>query len=224
MFHNAPSAFGASINRTPGRSIIHNDENAMSSHNQLKSHSSKKSQGGGLGGGGGGGALKSLNTNLKPSFANMNAKTPLGKASSTNTRRRALGDISNRKGSGTGTGTGGGDGKNVSIAKQASVKKSSKSQFPASTVKTKTVSFAIHKSSDLSKADLVPKQSVALNQKMKSSLRRRSTAEVEDIELSAGRTWYVSFNGLFALSCLDHSLIKTDHSLCIHSGSKNEHY
>ena len=132
MFHsNAPSSFGASITRTQGRSVIHNDENAMampllSSKNMimhmntnmnLHLHLRNKSKSGTRSG-----ALRThnsnsnansnvnANSNSKPSFANMNAKTPLKNRNSTNTRRRALGDISNRKGTANGNANGNGNG------------------------------------------------------------------------------------------------------------------
>ena len=126
MFHsNAPSSFGASITRTQGRSVIHNDENAMampllSSKNMIM-HLRNKSKSGTRSG-----ALRThnsnsnansnvnsnvnANSNSKPSFANMNAKTPLKNRNSTNTRRRALGDISNRKGTANGNANGNGFG------------------------------------------------------------------------------------------------------------------
>ena len=130
MFHsNAPSSFGASITRTQGRSVIHNDENAMAMpllssknmimhmHMNLHLHLRNKPKSGTRSG-----ALRThnsnsnvnsnvnANSNSKPSFANMNAKTPLKNRNSTNTRRRALGDISNRKGTANGNANGNGFG------------------------------------------------------------------------------------------------------------------
>ena len=228
MFHNNSSSFGTSITRTPGSSMIHNDENAMSMSSNLHSHKSLSSK------------KQGSNTLIsKPSFANMNAKTPLNKKT-TNTRRRALGDISNRKGGGTDSGfhganskrngaDGGGKsgkekGTDIFIdtphkisdkskprnANNVKIQKSNHQKLPSSTTRTggggakkKQVSFAIHTSSDLtSGADIVQKKNQPINLhkqgtavRSKSRLRRRDVEEdMEDIELSAGRTWYVSLS------------------------------
>ena len=201
--------------------VIHNDENAISSLQNKsisKSISTKKSSGGGL-------SARRSNTNSnsnsnngasKASFANTTTKTPF-KKSATNSRRRALGDISNRKGNNgngglnNGNGNGGlgrksnaGKGKDISvnINVNQSVRKTIKKKVPSSAIKKKSVSFVIHTASDLtSDAEAVRKeikdkvktiqsnkQESSLKQRSKAGLSRRDLEEVEDIELSAGRT------------------------------------
>lgn len=199
--------------------VIHNDENAISSLQNKsisKSISTKKSSGGGL-------SARRSNTNsnsnngaLKASFANTTTKTPF-KKSATNSRRRALGDISNRKGNngngglnnsngnvGLGRKSNAGKGKDtsVNINVNQSVRKTIKKKVPSSAIKKKSVSFVIHTTSDLtSDAEVVRKeikdkvktiqsnkQESSLKQRSKAGLSRRDLEEVEDIELSAGRT------------------------------------
>ena len=207
MFHDASSSFGrsTSLSRTavPSQSLIHNDENANTfskQHTNLKNHASSNTN-----------SNMKPNSSSKQTFASMNAKskTPL------NTRRRALGDISNRKNEGsdaTNNGTGKAsksntkskstgfsiytphkEGGNVKKGLAPSSLQQTSKKFPSSTVKKKTVSFAIHAQPDLELKEASQKQKEskcenALKGKMKSFQRNRSFDNEEDIELSAGRT------------------------------------
>ena len=207
MFHDASSSFGpsTSLSRTavPSQSLIHNDENANTfskQHTNLKNHASSNTN-----------SNIKQNSSSKQTFASMNAKskTPL------NTRRRALGDISNRKNEGSAAlnnGTGKGsksntkskstgfsiytphkEGNNVKKGLAPSSLQQTSKKFPSSTVKKKTVSFAIHTQPDLELKEASQKQKESksentLKGKMKSFQRNRLFHNEEDIELSAGRT------------------------------------
>jgi len=194
----------------PSRSLIHNDENAMNMGMNGMSHKKKKSGGLGLGGGkGGGGGLKSRTSNSNSNSNIMNSnntntggttKTPMNKSlstskSTTSGRRRALGDISNRKGArGSGNGgagkenTGGGGlsahtphkNKQIQIQQiktnksETVKKKQGLSHHNATTLKKKTVSFSIHTSEEANIVNVVP---APISNKNKSKSTSKSTSK-----------------------------------------------
>lgn len=230
MFHNSSfgSGPGASLGRTPARSMlsaIHNDENAHA-HAHAFNRSFKRSGGGGLGL-----KLRNSNTNMNDNGnGNRNTdKTPLKKAS-TSTRRRALGDISNRKGTGSVNGNGMSSkdglssktgkkglsiytphkpsGRAKSVVKPAPVQIHQESvrskQQQSAVVKKKFVSFAILSEPKTVSTKIAPnlkesgnvgslkkqifKETIRNPKSKTAGILKERRDEVEDIELSAGRT------------------------------------
>ncbi len=203
MFHHSE----VSLTRTQ-RQVIHNNENAISTSsmngNLLHKSSSKNV------------ALgphsnrKSNKNGIYPS-SDANVKAVLKTVRGTNSRRKALGDISNRKGAAFGS-THVDASSNVKskkknetnisiytphkdlVGKKASKHQSSglsrktrteKNVYPSSNRKKKNVSFAIHTNSD-------DKTNVnEISNKAKTSMKRRNRpfGDKDDIELSAGRSW-----------------------------------
>ena len=196
MLHNNGASFGpSSVTRTPGRSMIHNEnENANSLYARSK---------------------QPLGTNKHNSKSSLQAKTPLN-GKTTNSRRRALGDISNRKGGGASSGFHSVKAKNTSKdifiytpheeaenpkAKNPILKPTNKKLNAGQDdgPKKKQVSFSIHSNINLANESVAQKKSSkqatgerALR-KSKSGLRKRGDKQMysEEIELPAGRTWYV---------------------------------
>jgi hypothetical protein len=187
MFHNSSLATTSHLS--------HHSQHSLSSHN-------------------GTATANSHDTSLQPHKENLlNAKTPLGKNTTNNpSRRRALGDISNRK---SGNEKLGGQQSTTKSSKSSSlssyqtphksrskkllkqvlgpttsVQKSSQHVPPVSTVKKKSVSFAIHTEPD---EDIVKKDETKVNEDKwklmnQSHSRQRHDMYDDDIEVSAGRT------------------------------------
>ena len=227
MFHNN----GASnlMSRTPlsGRSVIHNDENAIL-RSQPLSHKHASSKNANT-------SSRKLHSISKPSFASQHTKTPLSNKTK-HTRRRALGEISNRKEASNSNGNAPGSlgtnsqrkggGKNASsiriesasdiliytpsksseVAKAknvATVKAQTKNHQTRSSanhseaVRKKQVSFTIHTDSDLTSNADTEQENKSINRNKevsatntKPSLKTKDPEnDMDDIELSAGRTW-----------------------------------
>jgi hypothetical protein len=190
MLHNNGASFGpSSVTRTPGRSMIHNEN-----ENSLYARSKQP-----------------LGTNKHNSKSSLKAKTPLN-GKTTNSRRRALGDISNRKGGGASSGFHSVKAKNTSKdifiytpheeaenpkAKNPIVQPTNKKWNVGDDdgPKKKQVSFSIH--SNLGSDNVAQKKSSKQAtgdrtlRKSKSGLRKRGDKHIysEEIELPAGRTW-----------------------------------
>mmetsp|Transcript_8911 Transcript_8911/g.9783 ORF Transcript_8911/g.9783 Transcript_8911/m.9783 type:complete len:324 (+) Transcript_8911:134-1105(+) len=220
MFHNnlsssfgQPSSTNINMNRLNNHNIFQNDENAIQRQHKQLSESAKPSKSSSV--------LKPkksalLSININTS-GKLNPNTP--SQSATNTKRRALGDISNRKSTskstkislknGGGGGLGGANGLKsksnggggLAIHMDNNVKMSMKKQsikkkkVPSSNLKKKkSVTFdeqALKENKNqLKQRELLENRMVPLNQASSTnSSLQNEVDEIDDIEIMAGRSW-----------------------------------